>query len=311
MPTVTLSGVAFARDTVPGYRVGMRVLVSAQVDITSGIIASLNAQTGGEYTAPTVAVLSVEYRTDTGVLLGTASAPGNVAVNFAALQRSAPEGRRLISANIPDYLTPSVYAGTSFATAFQVIGSTTINDDGSSPPVSPTPNGLYGRYYNNDQFAGLPVYEAVEDPYLNVGRNAAPRAGVRNGFEGPWTARWTGRLTIPATGQYRFRIFHDDGARMFLNGQLLIDRLGWTINSSPSETQALDFTSGDTPAIWLEFFNGVAEATFEIQWTTPSNSNWVRIPFASFLGTDGTEGTPITAERPRQNRHYVEPINRY
>jgi beta-glucosidase len=49
-----------------------------------------------------------------------------------------------------------------------------------------------------------------------------------------WSAKWTGTITAPQTGTYTFAITSDDGSRLYINGQQLINN--WQDQASTTQT---------------------------------------------------------------------------
>jgi beta-glucosidase len=73
--------------------------------------------------------------------------------------------------------------------------------------------GLLGTYWSNGDMQGTPAVTRV-DPTVDL--SSAP-AGV-----GPlWSAQWTGTLTPPESGLYRFSLMQAGIARLFVDGELI------------------------------------------------------------------------------------------
>ncbi len=86
--------------------------------------------------------------------------------------------------------------------------------------------GLVGRYFNNMTLSGNPVFTREENIDFNWKSNK-PAPGVNaNGF----SVRWNGELEVPVTGTYDLQTVGDDGIRLYVNQQLLVDR--WVNRSS-------------------------------------------------------------------------------
>jgi uncharacterized protein YraI len=76
-------------------------------------------------------------------------------------------------------------------------------------------------YWNNPTFSGDPTFSRV-DPVINFNWGAgSPVPGIINAFN--FSVRWSNRITF-AAGTYRFRAGADDGIRVAVNGQIIIDR---------------------------------------------------------------------------------------
>lgn len=111
------------------------------------------------------------------------------------------------------------------------------------------------EYFNNTGLSGEPA--VVQDDTqisFNWGYGSpAPGISVDN-----FSARWT--RTIPFTaGRYRFTMTTDDGSRLWVNNQLLIDR--WYDHSGQTFTADIDLPNGSVP-IRMEYYerNLLAEA---------------------------------------------------
>ena len=89
------------------------------------------------------------------------------------------------------------------------------------------------------RFATLVVTRV--DPTVNfTWGTAAPAAGVT---ADNFSVRWTGRVQAPVTGTYRFSTVSDDGIRLWVNGQLVINN--WTDHAPTTNTSAaISLTAG-------------------------------------------------------------------
>ncbi|MGH9966705.1 MAG: PA14 domain-containing protein, partial [Pyrinomonadaceae bacterium] len=88
--------------------------------------------------------------------------------------------------------------------------------------------GLQGQYFDNMNFTDLKVTRT--DATVNfdwAGDTPDPAIGVDT-----FTTRWTGRVEPQYSQTYTFYTLTDDGVRLWVNGQLLIDK--W-IDQGPTE----------------------------------------------------------------------------
>jgi hypothetical protein len=97
--------------------------------------------------------------------------------------------------------------------------------------------------------------------------NVAPRDWSA-GFPGvtglnEWFAlHTTTRLIVPSAGTYTFKLNSDDGAKIYLDGNLLID---------------------NEHALTIDYFQGPRyQIALELYWKTPGSSSYVYVPKASF-----------------------------
>ncbi|HEX3791986.1 MAG TPA: glycoside hydrolase family 3 C-terminal domain-containing protein [Pseudonocardiaceae bacterium] len=160
-------------------------------------------------------------------------------------------------------------AGTTVTYAQGNLSSTgslpTIDSSYLTPP-SGAGHGLQGDYYSNETLAGTPVTSQV-DPQVSFAWNgAAPAAGVPGT---DFSTRWTGSLTPPATGTYTFGLTSDDGSRLYVNGQLVIDN--WRDQAATTETGQVTLTAGTPVQIEVDYYQGTGDATVNLGWEQPGN----------------------------------------
>ena len=118
-----------------------------------------------------------------------------------------------------------------------------------------------GEYYNNQTLSGQPALVRDDDRVdFNWGTGSpAPGAINSDGF----SARWTRTLNL-TPGQYHFTLSADDGARIWVNDQLLVD--AWQVQSARSYSADVQIT-GNSTTIRLEYFENVGVATVQLAWT--------------------------------------------
>jgi RHS repeat-associated protein len=87
------------------------------------------------------------------------------------------------------------------------------------------PQGLRGSYYN---CTGLDcqVDMTTLDPAIWFGWPFSPGVGIN---PDGWSARWTGYLTVPWDGLFQIGAQHDDGVRIWVDNNLVVDN--WQIGS--------------------------------------------------------------------------------
>ncbi len=133
----------------------------------------------------------------------------------------------------------------------------TVNGQGTSA-------GLMGEYFNNQELGGVPSTVRI-DGQINFdwGRyKPTPQVGENN-----FSVRWTGKLTPKESGSYQLGITADDGARLYLDGQLLIDV--WTSNPTKTVTKEVNLEAGHAYDVRLEYFQYNREAIAKLVWSYP------------------------------------------
>jgi hypothetical protein len=125
---------------------------------------------------------------------------------------------------------------------------------------TPTVQNWRGEYFNNRDLIGTPAL-VREDVDLSFDwGTGSPAAGIvtNDGF----SARWTRTINFP-TGNYRFRVAVDDGARLWVNNALIIDQ--WREQGLTSYSSDIYLPGGNVP-VRLEYFENVGGATVRLTW---------------------------------------------
>ncbi len=146
-------------------------------------------------------------------------------------------------------------AGSSPSPAVQMVTTTVF-----LPLVSrgPTPNVWQAEYYPNPNLSGPPAYRTEERRVDYAWGTGAPSGLPRDLF----SIRWTGWWNFEA-GKYTFFVFADDGVRLWLDGQLLIDH--WHTGGEDYYGTATVSTAG-LHHLRLEYFEEYGSATIRLHW---------------------------------------------
>lgn len=130
----------------------------------------------------------------------------------------------------------------------------------SPSPATATPSfkGWRGEYYGNPELAGNPTRVRDDDAIDFEWGDGAPAAGLP---ADAFSARWTRMIDFPPGG-YQFDVRVDDGVRVFIDDQLVLDE--WHITSTTSyEFQQV--LQGPTE-IRVEYFDAGGNATISLEW---------------------------------------------
>ena len=134
----------------------------------------------------------------------------------------------------------------------------------SDPPGTPgVGSGLYAEYFAGKSFNTLK--RTGTDAQVNFGWGTGGPPGVPvDGF----SARWTGWLQAPTTGDYVFHVTVDDGARLWVDQQLVVD--SW-VDQAPTEHSSapLRLSAGRKVDIKLEYYENSGSATVQLRWSGP------------------------------------------
>lgn len=137
-----------------------------------------------------------------------------------------------------------------------------------TPTPTPTPisgDGLSGSYYNNKTLGGTAVTRV--DPVVNFNwGTSSPIPQIKaDGF----SVRWTGLVLPQYNETYTFYTRVDDGVRLWVNNQLLIDR--WVNQKTAVESSGnIAVMAGQKYNIKMEYYENKANAVAELRWSSPS-----------------------------------------
>ncbi|HEY3412505.1 MAG TPA: PA14 domain-containing protein [Armatimonadota bacterium] len=125
-------------------------------------------------------------------------------------------------------------------------------------------SGLLGEYFSDRDLKTLAATRV--DPGVAFVWGGPPADGM--GGEN-FSVRWTGTVTPPETGDYTFGTRSDDGARLWVDGQLVID--DWIVHA-PELKKAIPvhLEAGHAYSIKLEYFQEGGGAEMTLSWSTPT-----------------------------------------
>ena len=147
------------------------------------------------------------------------------------------------------------------------LGATLTGDAGAPVPPSATPGGFKGEYFNNKELQGEPVLTRTDEQVNFDWSRGRPAPQVN---EDGFSVRWTGKLAPPESGTYQLGAMVDDGARVYLDGKLLVDVWAGSrtiqIRTALKEVQ---LEAGRLYDVRIEYFEDVRNAVAKFIWAIP------------------------------------------
>jgi len=119
--------------------------------------------------------------------------------------------------------------------------------------------GLIGEYYDGSSFRKL--VRTRRD--LKIDFDLNNRSPVRGLSDDNYSVRWTGSLRVPADGEYEFVTRSDDGVRLWIDNEMLVDN--WTVHRAAVDKKAKVLSAG-MHAIKLEWFQRRGPALMKLYW---------------------------------------------
>lgn len=169
--------------------------------------------------------------------------PGNVRANYLGLAEDSK----------PSIATYPEWPGFTLA-------------DISDPPAGAAAGtGLWGRYYQGKSLRKL--IASHTDPEINFsGLTGSPHLDVP---ADNFSARWSGWIEAPESGEYTFYMFGDDGIRLWIDGTKLIDE--WVDQSPDTEFQnTIRLDAGRRHDVLIEYYENGGGVTCQLRWAGPN-----------------------------------------
>lgn len=145
--------------------------------------------------------------------------------------------------------------------------------------------GISGNYFNNQTLTAPATSVRLDGP-INFDWGAGTPGPTGIGADN-FSASWNGYVYVTQTGVHRFQTTSDDGVRLTVNGDLLIDQ--WNDHSSTIHTTAaVTLEAGKAYPIKLEFYENTGTALIQLRWQTPGSAAYAAIPI-------GVNASPVSA----------------
>ncbi|MGD8679901.1 MAG: putative baseplate assembly protein [Lysobacterales bacterium] len=140
----------------------------------------------------------------------------------------------------------------------------TLADISAPPTEQATGTGLYVEYFKGESFDQQVATRVDATVNFDWG-SGSPHADVPSGH---FSARWSGWVEAPTSGDYEFTVRADDGVRLWVGGELLINE--WKPQSATSYTsKTLHLQAGHKYDLRLEYFERTGLAVMELSWNGP------------------------------------------
>lgn len=156
-----------------------------------------------------------------------------------------------------------VCAGVTARCASVIPASDGGAEDGGAVDAGASVQGLRAEYYATASLTGLRRVRI--DPTVNFDWTMAEPPGVaREAF----SARWVGTVRSLYSETYTFVTATDDGARLWVDDQLLID--DWTTHGVQEARGTVELVAYRPYSIRLEYFNGAGAGSTRLFWSSAS-----------------------------------------
>lgn len=147
----------------------------------------------------------------------------------------------------------------------------TVTGENTSTACPGSGTGLTGEYFNNVPTSGVPVISGTPELILTDQTidfnwaNGGPGSPLGNDY---FAVRWTGKIQPCFTEIYTFTTQSDDGIRLSVNGNQIINN--WTDHANTSNSGTISLNAGQKYDIVLEFYERAGQAVAQLFWSSAS-----------------------------------------
>ncbi|WP_373525146.1 PA14 domain-containing protein [Nostoc sp.] len=138
----------------------------------------------------------------------------------------------------------------------------------SAVNIASSGNGLKAEYYDNRDFTNLKLTRTDATVNFNWGRSSpdpSPTSPSRIGVD-TFSVRWTGQVEAKYSETYNFYTTTDDGVRLWVNDQQIINRF---VNQSATEySGSIRLVEGQKYDIRLEYYENQYDAVAKLAWSS-------------------------------------------
>jgi hypothetical protein len=239
----------------------------------------------------------------TTTLTGTATDDGNpVPPGQLTMTWSLVSGPAAVIFSAPHALTTN--ATFSAAGTYTIRLSASDGEATSSDDVivivnasSGSGTGLLAQYFNDagngTYFTALVLTRTDRTVDFNWA-SAAPDPAVQ---ADNFSVRWSGQVLAPAAGTYTFTTLSDDGVRLYVNGQLLVDN--WTNHAAVQNSGTIALAANQKYDIRLDYYERGGGATMRLSWAYPGQTTQV-VPQSKLFPAAAVNQPPAVNAGPNQ-----------
>ncbi|KAA5226520.1 beta-glucosidase, partial [Bacteroides finegoldii] len=170
------------------------------------------------------------------------------------------------------------------------------------------PEGLRAEYFDNTRLEGTP--KERKEGWINFEpANQAPDPFLP---KSPLSIRWTGKLRPTISGRYTFSFTSDDGCRLRINNEMLID--AWNGHSVSTDSASIYLEAGKDYQLQAEYYDNRDYAIAKLQWKVPQIGKATRLDLYGEAGKAVRECETVVAvmginksiEREGQDRYDIQ-----
>lgn len=205
-------------------------------------------------TANSTAVAGEDYESRSGTVSWPDGESGAKTVSIPIVDDIHVEGDEEFSFTIDNLVGDDVLLAPTTATI-------TIEDDDS---IMSKGDGLLGVYFDNIDLTSRFGFRTDPTVDFDWGTGAPINGMGTNTF----SVRWSGQVEPLYTETYTFQTLSDDGIRLWVDDNLIINQ--WNDHSATYHSGTIDLEAGVLYDIRIEYYENGGDAVAQLAWSSPS-----------------------------------------
>ncbi|MBA3938846.1 MAG: hypothetical protein H0X38_15470, partial [Planctomycetes bacterium] len=155
-------------------------------------------------------------------------------------------------------------------------------------------SGLKAEFFSGHELKELLTARTDETVDFEWGDGEQPDPAVP---ASNWSARWSGQVMPLFTDTWTFTTLSDDGARLWIDGKLVVD--AWRDQAPTESTGTIALEAGKRYDLKLEYYQGGASAAMKLMWQCARQDREI-IPKAQLFTGAAPAETPV--EKPKHHK---------
>lgn len=140
-------------------------------------------------------------------------------------------------------------------------------------------------YWTGIELNEIPELISGQTPNFSI---VIPQVNLGNGDFGKdgdnFLAHVTGFINVDVAGTYQFELSSDDGSRLFIGDNLIVDHNG--LHGKTAKTGSTELNKGEN-SIRIEMFENGADEALELRWKKPGDKEFSVVPSSAFTTPAG------------------------
>ena len=162
--------------------------------------------------------------------------------------------------------------------------STTVIDNPPPPPTIGTGDGLLGEYFDNRDFTNS-KFTRVDEAINFDWKNGSPDARIA---ADTFSVRWKGQIQPLYGEEYTFTTTTDDGVRLVINGQTVVNAL--VDQAARDRTGKITLEAGKKYDIQLDYYENGGLASSKLAWSSNRQGKQI-VPKAQLFSNSSINST--------------------